>query len=591
MPALKIPKLKFPKPDLSLLRRIMRLALPFKGLFRLAVALTILASFLAAVQPYFYQHVIDNFIVKPDLQGLTLWSAIILGMLIFQAVLGFANTYFSEKIGQNVIFEMRSYVYSHLMRLRLGFYDKTPVGTAVTRTVSDIETISELFAAGLITIAGDIFQILVILICMFTMNWKMALISLSVLPFLMWAANVFRKGVRDSFQDVRTQVSRLNAFLQEHITGMAIVQMFNRQQVEFSKFREVNAAHKEANVRGIFYYAVFFPVVELIVAATLALLVLYGTTQLMSHNVKIGEITAFIMFINLFFRPVRVIADRFNNIQMGMVAAERIFQLIDDQQNMETSGPIVDFRLKGEIEFRNVWFAYQGEEWVIRDLSFHIKPGEVLAIVGATGSGKTTLINLISRFYAHAKGEILIDGQPIEQYDLAMLRQQVAVVLQDVFLFSGSILDNIRLKNGSITDAQILDSAKLIGAYDFISRLPGQFDFNVMERGLSLSLGQRQLVSFIRALAVDPALIVLDEATSSIDSETELLIRNATEKLLENRTAIVIAHRLSTIRHADQILVMEKGALLEMGSHENLMNQAGKYARMYNKQLEKTADI
>jgi ATP-binding cassette subfamily B protein len=575
--------------DMRLLKRIMGLALPFKGLFRWALALTILASFLAAVQPWFYQHVIDNYIVKPDLKGLTLWSAIILGMLIFQAVLGFANSYLSEKIGQNVIFEMRSYVYRHLMRLRLGFYDKTPVGTAVTRTVSDIETISELFAAGLITIAGDIFQIVVILICMFWMNWKMALISLSVLPFLMWAANIFRKGVRDSFQDVRTQVSRLNAFLQEHITGMAIVQMFNRQPVEMDRFREVNALHRDANVRGIFYYAVFFPVVELIVAATLALLVMYGSTKLMTHEVQIGQITAFIMFINLFFRPVRAIADRFNNIQMGMVAAERIFQLIDDEENTENSGPIKDFRLRGEIEFRNVWFAYQGEEWVIRDLSFHIRPGQVLAIVGATGSGKTTLINLISRFYTHSKGEILIDGQPIEQYDLAALRQQVAVVLQDVFLFSGSIMDNIRLKNGSITDGQILDSAKLIGAYDFIKRLPGQFDFNVMERGLSLSLGQRQLVSFIRALAVDPALIVLDEATSSIDSETELLIRNATEKLLENRTAIVIAHRLSTIQHADKIMVMEKGSLLEMGSHEELMAAGGKYARMYNKQLEKMA--
>lgn len=577
---------KLPTINRSLLARITSLALPDKSTFTWAVVFTIVQSTLAAVQPWFYQHTIDEFIMKPDAAGLALWSGIILILLLVQAGLGFTNAYLAELIGQQVIFRLRDYVYKHLISLKQRFYDKTPVGTAVTRTISDIETITELFSSGLITIAGDLFQIVVILFCMCWMNWKLTLVSLSVLPLLIWAANKFRKGVRDSFQDVRNEVAKLNAFLQEHITGMQVVQLFNRQQAESEKFKVINRRHRDANIRGIFYYAVFFPVVELIVAATLALIVWYGTFGLLAGDVKLGELTAFIMFINLFFRPVRAIADRFNNIQMGMVAADRIFKLIDDTENIETGGNIPADKIRGEIEFRNVWFAYEDDNWVIRDLSFKAAPGETIAIVGHTGSGKTTLINLVSRFYTHQKGSILLDGIPVEDYDLSSLRRNIAVVLQDVFLFSGSISDNIRLQHPDISNEQIQEAAKTIGAYDFIKLLPGGFDFNVMERGLSLSLGQRQLVSFIRALAFNPGVIILDEATSSIDSETEQLIQQAIDTLLQGRTSLVIAHRLSTIRHADRIILLEHGVKLEEGSHDELMALNGHYAALYRTQLE-----
>lgn len=583
---LPLETMKFPKIDLSLLRRITQLALPFKATFRWAIFLTIFQSVLSAVQPWFYQHVIDNYILKLDLHGLGIWSLIILGMLLLQSALGFATSYLGELIGQNVILQMRDYVYKHLISLRLSFFDKTPVGTAVTRTISDIETIAELFASGLITIAGDLFQIIVILALMFTMNWKLTLISLCVLPLLVWAANRFRKGVRDSFQEVRTEVAKLNAFLQEHITGMQVVQIFNRQKAEENKFKVINTRHRDANIRSIFYYAIFFPVVELIVAATMAILVWWGSRGILNNSVQPGELTAFIMFINLFFRPVRMIADRFNNIQMGMIAADRIFKLIDDEENKETSGAYKNGKFSGKIEFKNVGFSYDGENAVIKDLSFTANPGETVAIVGHTGSGKTTLINLVSRFYTHTSGQILVDDVEVEKYDLAFLRKQISVVLQDVFLFSGSITDNIRLRDPNITAEAIERAAKTIGAYDFIQNLPGKFDFNVMERGMSLSLGQRQLVSFIRALAFDPAVIILDEATSSIDSETETLIQNAIDKLLAGRTSLVIAHRLSTIRNADKILVLEKGVLIEEGNHEKLMAMKGKYAELYHTQLE-----
>lgn len=578
-------KFRIPSIDFSLLSRITRLALPVRSWFVAAVVLTIVQSALAAVQPWFYQHTIDEYIMKSDLPGLARWSVIILGLLLLQTILGFANSYMAEAIGQNVIFRLRDYVYKHLVGLRQSFFDKTPVGTTVTRTISDIETITELFSAGLITIAGDVIQIIVILVCMLWMNWQLTLISLSVLPLLIWAANRFRKGVRDSFQEVRNEVARLNAFLQEHITGMQIVQLFNRQKAEAAKFQRINARHRDANIRGIFYYAVFFPVVELIVAATLGLIIWYGSGGILKHTVQPGEITAFIMFVNLFFRPVRAIADRFNNIQMGMIAADRIFKLIDDKENVETGGNQQPESLKGSIEFRNVWFAYESEQWVLKNLNFKLEAGQTLAIVGHTGSGKSTITSLISRFYNHQKGEILVDNIPVEQLDLNWLRSHIAVVLQDVFLFSGSISDNIALKNPEINRAEMEKAASEIGAYDFIKHLPGGFEFNVMERGLSLSLGQRQLISFIRALVLNPSIIILDEASSSVDTETELLIQNAMDVLLKDRTAIVIAHRLSTIRHADCIMVMENGEMAEFGKHDDLIASDGKYASLYKQQF------
>lgn len=570
----------------GLLSRIMHLALPERFTFYSAIFLTVAQGFIAAVQPWLYQHTIDNYIMKSDPAGLVRWCLIILTALLVQSCLGFFNSYLAEAIGQNVIYRLREYVYKHLISLKQAFYDKTPVGTAVTRTISDIETITELFSSGLITIIGDAFQIVVILVCMLWMNWKLTIISLSVLPFLIWAANYFRKGVRQSFQEVRNEVSRLNAFLQEHITGMQIVQLFNREQAEFQKFKEINLTHRDANIRSIFYYAFFFPVVEIIVAATLALIVWYGTSGLLKGEVQLGELTAFVMFINLFFRPVRAIADRFNNIQMGMVAAERIFALIDDDQNIEKGGEINATEVNGLIEFKNVVFSYNDSKTILKGISFVAKPGETLAIVGPTGSGKTSLIGLLSRLYTHQQGEILLDSIPIDQYSLEKLRQKMAVVMQDVFLFSGSIEDNIRLFNREISSQEIINAAESIGAYEFIQRLPGGFQFNVMERGMSLSLGQRQLISFIRALTFNPAIMILDEATSSIDSETENIIQLAIRKMLKGRTSIVIAHRLSTIKNADRILYLENGHIVEEGTHTELIRLNGKYATLYNTQLE-----
>ncbi|GDX49872.1 xenobiotic ABC transporter ATP-binding protein [Bacteroidota bacterium] len=550
-----------------------------------AVVLTIFQSVITAFQPYLYKTVIDQVIIPKQFQLLEKWALILLIWLIVQALLGFANSYLSESIAQSVILKLRQYIYDHLTRLKLSFYDKTPVGTAVTRSISDVQTITDLFSSGVITIAGDLIQIIVIMSCMFYMDVKLTLITLTVVPVLLFAANRFRKGIRDTFQDVRNQVAKLNAFLQERITGMQIVQLFNREKEEKHRFNQINQAHRDANIRSIYYYSIFFPIVEVLVAVSFALIVWYGSGSLVSGSIEFGELTAFIMFINLFFRPIRAIADRFNNIQMGIVAADRIFKLIDDIDNIEQTTEVPAPKFSGDIKFNHVWFAYQNEEWVLRDVSFHLPQGKTMAIVGATGSGKTTIASLVNQFYQQQKGEILLDDINIQSLNITSVRQQIALVLQDVFLFSGSVKDNIRLHNDEIDIQKMIDAARSIGAYEFIEKLPGGFDYNVMERGMTLSLGQRQLVSFIRALAFDPRIILLDEATSSIDTETEQLIQKAIDQLLENRTAIVIAHRLSTIAKADEILVLEKGEVKERGNHATLMAAGGHYAHLYETQI------
>jgi ATP-binding cassette subfamily B protein len=420
---------------------------------------------------------------------------------------------------------------------------------------------------------------------MLWMNWKLTLVSLSVLPILLYAAQKFRIGVRDSFQEVRAQVARLNAFVQERITGMQVVQLFHRENAEYNRFEQINRDHREAHVKGVFYYSVFFPVVELIVALTFALLVWYGAKGMLDGTVAFGEITAFILFINLFFRPVRAVADRFNNIQMGLVAVERIFKLMDETENREQDGTLDASEIKGEISFNHVQFSYDPSTPVLRDLSFHLEPGKTLAIVGPTGAGKTSIIGLLSRFYEYQEGQILLDGMPIESYRLDTLRNRIAVVLQDVFLFSGSVFDNMRMKDLAISEEKVAQVARAIGAYEFIEKLPGGFTFNVMERGSALSVGQRQLISFIRALSTDPAVIILDEATSSVDSETELLIQNAISTMLQGRTGIVIAHRLSTIKHADYIMVLDAGRCVQWGTHEQLLQQEGMYQSLYRSQF------
>ena len=568
-----------------LFKRILALAKFQRHWMIIAVILTIIQSVITAFQPYLYKTVIDEVIIPKQFQLLEKWALILLIWLIVQALLGFANSYLSESIAQSVILKLRQYIYDHLTRLKLSFYDKTPVGTAVTRSISDVQTITDLFSSGVITIAGDLIQIIVIMSCMFYMDVKLTLITLTVVPVLLFAANRFRKGIRDTFQDVRNQVAKLNAFLQERITGMQIVQLFNREKEEKRRFDQINQAHRDANIRSVYYYSIFFPIVEVLVAVSFALIVWYGSGSLVRGSIEFGELTAFIMFINLFFRPIRAIADRFNNIQMGIVAADRIFKLIDDVDNIEQTTEVAAPKFSGDVKFNHVWFAYQNEEWVLRDVSFHLPQGKTMAIVGATGSGKTTIASLVNQLYQQQKGDILLDDINIQSLNITSVRQQIALVLQDVFLFSGSVKDNIRLHNDEIDIEKMIDAARSIGAYEFIEKLPGGFDYNVMERGMTLSLGQRQLVSFIRALAFDPRIILLDEATSSIDTETEQLIQKAIDRLLENRTAIVIAHRLSTIAKADEILVLEKGEVKERGNHASLMAAGGHYAHLYETQI------
>lgn len=570
----------------SMFLRLMKMAEEQRKFIVIAVILTIVQSLLTALQPYIYKRIIDEVIMVGRFQYLGYWCTILFIWLLVQAILGFANAYLSENIAQSIILKLRQYVYEHLIQLKMRFFDKTPVGTAVTRSVSDIQTITDLFSAGVITILGDLVQIIAILSCMVYLNWKLTLLTMLVIPLLMYSANKFRKGIRDSFQDVRNQVSALNAFLQERISGMGVVQLFNQQEREFNKFKIINKKHRDANVKSIFFYSVFFPIVEVLVALAFAIIIAFGSVLLFDAKIELGEITAFLMFINLFFRPIRAIADRFNNIQMGIVAAERIFNLIDDKENLERKGTIVATKLKGDIRFDNVEFAYNPDHQVLKSISFNVDAGKSMAIVGTTGSGKTSIANLITQMYAHQNGSILIDDIPIENYDLPSLRKRIAFVLQDVFLFSGSIRTNLVLKNEEMSTHEIERIAKEIGAYDFIEQLHGGFEFNVQERGLSLSQGQRQLIAFIRAMAISPDIIVLDEATSAIDSKTESLIQKAIELLLKNRTAVVIAHRLSTIKNCDEILVLDHGNIKERGNHEALMALNGVYADLYNTQFQ-----
>ena len=571
--------------NLNLLGRVYQLAKPYKSKLYTAIALTIGMAFLGPLRPFIIQYTIDNFIANNNQIGLINMSLLLLFMLVLQAGMQVWSTILTNYLGQSVIKDLRMQVFTYLTGLRLLFYDKTPVGALVTRTISDIETIADVFSEGLINISGDILQIVFILIFMFGTNWQLSLVSLSVLPFLLYAGYVFKEKVRLSFEDVRTQVSRLNTFVQEHIQGMHIVQIFNREEKELERFKEINAEHRDANVRSVMYYSVFFPVVEIIAALSTALIVWYGAKGVIQDHASIGSITAFIMYINLFFRPIRQLADRFNTMQMGMVAAGRIFKLVDDKENIEPTGTTQIDNLKGNIQFKNVYFGYNPNQYILKNISLQVNEGKNVAFIGATGAGKSSIINLLSRFYDIEKGEILVDGQKLEHLDIKHLRSQIAVVLQDVFLFSGSVMDNIKLNNKHITNEEVIATAKLLGAHEFISRLPDGYNQNVQERGASLSVGQRQLISFVRAMVINPAVLILDEATSSVDNETEDVIQKAIETMMKGRTSIVIAHRLSTIQHADEIIVLDKGMIVEQGSHKELLNLNGFYKKLYELQF------
>jgi ATP-binding cassette, subfamily B, multidrug efflux pump len=576
--------------EFTQLRRVFTFAAPYKRRFYMSVGLAVLLAVLSPVRPLLIQYTINN-IIKAGLINTLLWITVIqAGILFIETVLRFFFTFLTAWLGQTVVKDLRVKVYEKVLNLNLSQFDKTPIGTLTTRTINDIESINDIFSEGLIPIIADFLSIIAILAAMFYTNWQLTLVCLIPFPFLIISTYIFKESVNKSFRRVRNAVSSLNAFVQEHITGMQIVQAFAVEDKEYRKFRQINREHRNANINAIFAYSVFFPIVEIVLASSVGLLVWYAGYQVMKlpqqQAVEIsGQIISFIIMLNLLFRPLRVIADKFNVLQMGMIASERVFKVMDNPDFANEDGQWHPEKVAGDIKFRNVSFGYDDEREVLKHINFHIRPGQTLAIVGHTGSGKTSIISLINRLYHVKKGEILIDDRNIEDYKLEVLRGEIGVVLQDVFLFSGSIYDNVTLGNSKITREDVQKAAQLIGIHDFIIQLPGGYDFDVMERGSTLSMGQRQLLSFLRALLYDPSILILDEATSSIDTESEQLIQRAIDKLISGRTNIIIAHRLSTIRKADVIMVLDKGEIREMGGHDELLSKRGFYANLYEMQF------
>ena len=572
--------------DLPTLRRLYTFVGPYKKQFFGLIGIIIVSSILAPLLPLLIKYTIDGPIATGDYNELALMMAIMIGVLIVQGLVSFVNTYLSGWLGQYIIRDIRVTLYEKIINLRLRFFDQTPIGRLVTRTISDVETLSNVFSDGMAAIAGDILQLVLIIAVMFYTDWKLSIISLSMIPLMLFSTYVFKEKIKDAFNEVRAAVSNLNSFVQEHITGMNIVQIFGSEETEYEKFKKINTDHRDSNIRSILYYSIYFPVADVIAAAGTGLVVWYGSKQILAQDVTFGTVTAFVMFIGLFFRPIRQLADRFNTLQMGIVSTDRILKLLDSDDFTENNGTYEPETVRGKVEFKNVWFAYNDDEYVLKDINFHMNEGETIAFVGATGAGKSSIINLLSRFYDINKGEILIDGVDVHDYELTALRRNIGVVLQDVFLFSDTIENNITLGNPAITHGQIVEAAKLVGVHEFIERLPGGYSYNVMERGGTLSVGQRQLISFVRAMVHNPKITVLDEATSSVDSETEELIQHAIETLMQGRTAIVIAHRLSTIQKADKIIVLDKGEIKEQGTHEELLERNGFYANLYRMQYK-----
>ncbi len=574
---------------MKVLRQLYTYVKPYQKQFYFLVFLTLALAILAPTRPYLIQIAIDEHVAVGDAAGLIRIIYILVGLMIIQTIAQWAHTYYSGWIGQVIIKDIRVRLYKHLLKLRLQFFDNTPIGRLVTRNVSDIETLADVFSEGLAAIIGDLLQIVTILGVMFYIDWKLTLVSLSTLPLLIISTYVFKEKIKVTFNDVRNAVANLNSFLQEHITGMTIVQLFNREQREFDKFKEINREHRAAHIRSVLYYSVYFPVAEIIQAIGIGLVVWYGAVGVLGMDLQIGILISFIMYLQLFFRPIRMIADRFNTLQMGVVSSSRIFKLLASSEHIANEGSFNPEKIQGNVRLDQVWFAYKEEDFVLKNISFEAKKGQTIALVGATGAGKSSIINLISRFYEINKGAITIDGTNIQDFELSALRKHIGVVLQDVFLFSSSIYQNITLGNPNITKEQVLAAAELVGASKFIEKLPGGLDYNVMERGATLSVGQRQLISFVRAMVYNPEILILDEATSSVDSETEQLIQESIEKMMQGRTSIVIAHRLSTIQKADQILVLNKGEIVETGTHQSLLEKGGYYTQLHQMQLKMTA--
>jgi len=573
--------------NVNLLKRVFQYVKPYRIIFIYSIILTILLALIAPVRPFIIKYTLDNYILTGHYNGLVNMTILMVVLLVLQSIIQYSHTLLTNTLGQSAIKDLRIAVFNHITTLRLKYFDRTPIGQLITRTVSDLETIADIFSEGLIVIIGDILMVIVIIAVMIYRDLTLTVVVLLPLPLLVLATSKFQKAIKSAFQEIRTEVSNLNTYLQEHITGISIIQYFAREDQEYKKFVKINSRYRDANIRSNWYYSIFFPVVEIISAMSMGLLVWYGAKSILTKPLDVtpGTITEFLLYISMLFRPIRELADKFNTLQMGMVGAERVFKVLDTDETTENKGTFKPEKMTGAISFRNVWFAYKEEQYVLKDLSFEVKAGQTVALVGATGAGKSSTINILNRFYEIQKGEIEVDGVDIHQYELNFLRHNIATVLQDVFLFSDTIFNNITLNNPTIGMAEVVDAAKKVGAHDFIERLPGGYHYNVMERGATLSAGQAQLISFIRALVYNPSILVLDEATSSVDTETELLIQHAIDNLMQGRTAIVIAHRLSTIQKADQIIVLDKGEIKEKGTHQELLKIDGYYKRLYDLQF------
>lgn len=586
--------------DGKLFRRIISYLAPYKKWVVIAFALNFVGALMGPLRPYLTQIAIDQHIVFNDTEGLTRIIMLLFGVLVLEGVLSYFNNYLTSWIGQQAIYDLRIKVFDHIQHLPLSFFDKTPIGKLITRTTSDVEALNTVLSAGVVTIVGNLLNLFFITYFMFALSWKMALISLAVVPVMVYITFLFRKVVRGAFRETRKQVAILNTFLNEHVTGMKIVQVYNREEEEYRRFVKVNDDNRVAQIKTVFYFALFWPAVDVIAAIALGLVIWFGGGEAIQGTMTLGILIAFIQYVRQFFEPIRQLSDQYNTLQSAMAASERLFQLLDTPTGpKEIENPVRLSKISGKIEFQNVWFTYDEgvtsdtlanleyePNWILRDISFTVEAGQTVAVVGPTGSGKTTLINLLLRFYEIQKGRILLDGVNIHDLPLDELRKSIGLVLQDVFLFSGSIYRNITLGNEAISDPKVHEATQQIGADSFIERLSDGYNHDVKERGAGLSHGQRQLLSFARAVAYNPAVLVLDEATSSIDTESEELIQNALDKMFDGRSSIVIAHRLSTIQNADQILVVHKGVLREKGNHQELLNMNGLYRRLYELQYK-----
>jgi ATP-binding cassette subfamily B multidrug efflux pump len=572
--------------DSYIVSRLLQYIKPLKGLVATAIIITIGGSFLGPLRPYLTKVAIDDHISKGDLHGLGTISLILGAVILLDGIKQYAATWLAQVIGQKAVFNIRMDVFRHLQKLPARFYDRNPIGRLITRTTNDIESLNELLSSGIVTILGDTLQLVFIVGIMVWIDWQLTLVVLAILPLMLYATVFFKSRVRIAFQDVRTHVARLNTFFQEHITGMAIVQLFNRQERESEAYASINRDHRDANIRTVFYFSIYFPLIETLSAVAAGLVIWYSGVRLLKADLTIGIVISFVQYISLFFRPLQHLSDKFNTMQTAIASSDRIFRLLDEKEGLEEGGeegsaasPLDTFT--GSIEFKNVWFAYEHENWVLRDVSFSIRRGEKIAIVGATGSGKTTIINILSRLYPYQQGEVLVDGIRLEEIPQQSLRSLVGVVMQDVFLFSGTIQENLAFGNPSVPFETLREAAETVGADRFIRKLPGGYSYRVLENGTGLSTGQKQLIAFVRALLYNPEILVLDEATSSVDTETEGLIDRATERLMKDRTSIIIAHRLSSVQKADRIIVLHKGVIRETGSHQELLKERGLYHKLY----------